>query len=100
MGILKSCPRVPRTSERLGEMFKGGSADTYAGKFLHVSMGGQSDTSNMQRGSGDPHWRERKFLSNLSKCCTTGNSSQTVSWFCSLNDQKFRKLHGFKKLVN
>ena len=50
MGILKSCPRVPRTSERLGEMFKGGSADTYAGKFLLVSMGGQADTSNMGRG--------------------------------------------------
>jgi hypothetical protein len=31
-------------------MFKGGSADTYAGKFLLVSMGGQADTSNMRRG--------------------------------------------------
>ena len=37
------------TSERLGEMFKGDSADTCAGKFQLVSMGGRADTSNERR---------------------------------------------------
>ena len=31
------------TSEGLGEMFEGDSADTCAGKFLLVSMGGRAD---------------------------------------------------------
>ena len=31
------------TSEGLGEMFEGDSADTYAGKFLLVSMGGRAE---------------------------------------------------------
>ena len=37
------------TSERLGEMFKGDSADMCAGKFPLVSMGGRADTSSMHR---------------------------------------------------
>ena len=42
-GIFKSCPRVPKqdmTSEGLGEVFKGDSADTCVGKFPLVLMGG------------------------------------------------------------
>ena len=31
------------TSEGLGEMFEGDSADTYAGKFPLVSMGGRAE---------------------------------------------------------
>ena len=37
------------TSERLGEMFKGDSADTCAGKFPLVLMGGRADTSSVRR---------------------------------------------------
>ena len=37
------------TSEGLGEMFEGDSADTCAGKFPLVSMGGRVDPSSMQR---------------------------------------------------
>ena len=37
------------TSERLGEMFKGDSADMCAGKFPLVSMGGRADTSSVRR---------------------------------------------------
>jgi hypothetical protein len=37
------------TSERLGEMFKGDSADTSAGKFSLALMGGQVDTSSVRR---------------------------------------------------
>ena len=37
------------TSERLGEMFKGDSADTCGGKFPLVSMGGRADTSSVRR---------------------------------------------------
>jgi hypothetical protein len=41
-GNFKSFPRVSEmTSEGLGEMFEGDSADTGAGKFLLVSMGGR-----------------------------------------------------------
>ena len=31
------------TSEGLGEMFEGDSADTCTGKFLHMSMGGRAE---------------------------------------------------------
>jgi hypothetical protein len=37
------------TSERLGEMFKGDSADMCAGKFPLVSMWGRADTSSVRR---------------------------------------------------
>ena len=37
------------TSERLGEMFKGDSADTCAGKFPLVSMGGRTNPSSVRR---------------------------------------------------
>ena len=51
------------TSEGLGEMIEGDSADTCAGKFQLVSMGGLAPGSRMRRpGSEDPHWRYRKFL--------------------------------------
>jgi hypothetical protein len=37
------------TSERLGEMFQGDSADMSAGKFPLVSMGGRAETSSVCR---------------------------------------------------
>ena len=37
------------TSERLGEMFKGDSADTYSEKFPLVSKGGRVDPSSVRR---------------------------------------------------
>ena len=43
-GILKNCRRVPNmTSEGLGEMFEGDSADPCGGKFPLVSMGGRAE---------------------------------------------------------
>ena len=45
------------TSEGLGEMFEGDSADTCAGKFPLVSMGGRVNGQV----SEDPNQRERKF---------------------------------------
>ena len=36
------------TSERLGEMFKGDSADTRAGNFPLMSMGGRADPSSVR----------------------------------------------------
>ena len=51
------------TSEGLGEMFEGDSADTSDGKFPLMSMGGPSGGSSMHRhGSEDPHRRERKLF--------------------------------------
>jgi hypothetical protein len=49
------------TSEGLGEVFKGDSADTCAGKFPLVSMGGRANGQACADGSEDPHRRERKF---------------------------------------
>ena len=37
------------TSERLGEMFKGDSADMYVEKFPIVSMGGRADALSVRR---------------------------------------------------
>ena len=48
------------TSEGLGEMFEGNSADTHAGKFLLVSMGGRAEGL----GCADPGAR----LNNLKQC--------------------------------
>ena len=51
------------TSERLGEMFKGDSADTCAGKFPLVSMGGREDTSRVRRrGARTPIGTGENFL--------------------------------------
>ena len=50
------------TSERLGEMFKGDSADTCTGKFPLVSMGGRADTSSVRRrGARTPIGASEKF---------------------------------------
>ena len=50
------------TSEGLGEMFEGDSADTFTGKFSASFDGGPSGGSPLRRpGSEDPHRRERKF---------------------------------------
>ena len=52
------------TSEGLGEMFEGDSANTCDVKFPLMSMGGRapSGESSVRRpGSEDPHRRERKF---------------------------------------
>ena len=52
------------TSEGLGEMFKGDSTDTRAGKFTLMSMGGRAEVlACTDPGSEDPHQRERKFYS-------------------------------------
>ena len=42
------------TSEGLGEMFKGDSADMCAGKFSLVSMGGQADRQACTDGERGP----------------------------------------------
>ena len=57
------------TSEGLGEVFKGDSADMCAGKFLLVSMGGRADCQACADGERGPPWRERKFL-HLFHTCT------------------------------
>ena len=50
------------SSEGLGEMFGGDSADTCAGKFSPHVDGGLSGGSIVRRpGSEDPHWREQKL---------------------------------------
>ena len=49
------------TSEGLGEMFEGDSADTCAGKSLLMSTGGQAEGLARTPGSEDPHGRELKF---------------------------------------
>ena len=46
------------TSEGLGEMFEGDSADTCTGKFLLMSMGGQAEGIMCE----DPHRRERNLV--------------------------------------
>ena len=50
------------TSEGLGEMFGGDSADTCAGKFPLMLMGDERTVKRAQTVSEDPHRRERKFL--------------------------------------
>ena len=51
------------TSDGLGEMFEGDSADTGAGKISAHVDGGLSGGSRVRRpGSEDPHRRERKFI--------------------------------------
>jgi hypothetical protein len=49
------------TSEGLGEVFTGDSADMCAVKFPLVSMGGRADHQVAQTGSEDPHRRERNL---------------------------------------
>ena len=53
------------TSEGLGEVFKGYSVDTCAGKFPLVSWGDERTVKRLQTVSEDPHRRERKFHSLL-----------------------------------
>ena len=49
------------TSEGLGEMFEGDSADTCARKFPLTSMGAEWRVSRAQTRERGPHRRERKF---------------------------------------
>ena len=53
------------TSEGLGEMFEDDSADTCAGKFPLMLMGGRAAVKRAQTVSEDPHRREWKFPRNL-----------------------------------
>ena len=53
------------TSEGLGEMFEGDSADTCAGKFPLTSMGAERRVSRGQTRERGPHRHEQKFLSSL-----------------------------------
>ena len=51
------------TSEGLGEMFEGDSADTCAGKFPPVSMGGQAEgLACADPGARTPIGASRNFL--------------------------------------
>jgi hypothetical protein len=50
------------TSERLGEMFKGDSADTCAGKFLFVSMGGRANGQACADGERGPPLARTEIL--------------------------------------
>ena len=52
------------TSEGLGEMFEGDSADTCNGKFSLMLMGGRAN-GQACADSEDPHRRERKLLFNM-----------------------------------
>jgi hypothetical protein len=62
------------TSEGLGEVFKGDSADTCGGKFPLLSMGGRVNGQACEvTVREDPHRRERKFLQS-SLIFTSDNS--------------------------
>ena len=51
------------TSEGMGEMFEGNSADTFAGKFPLISIRGLSGGARVRgHGSEAPHQRERNKL--------------------------------------
>ena len=62
---MKSCPRVPKvmdmTSEQLGEMFKGDTVDTCAGKFPLVSMGGRANRQVCADGERGPPSARAEF---------------------------------------
>jgi hypothetical protein len=60
------------TSEGLGKMFEGDSADMRAGKFPLVLMGGRAHGQACPDGERDPHWRERNLLSCLKVCVGDG----------------------------
>jgi hypothetical protein len=49
------------TSEGLGEMFEGDSADMCAGKFPLMLMGGRANRQACADGERGPNWREQKF---------------------------------------
>ena len=53
------------TSEGLGEMFEGDSADMCAGKFPLVSMGGRADTSSARRRGARTPISVSKFFKNI-----------------------------------
>ena len=54
------------TSEGLGEMFEGDSADMSAEKFPLMLMGGRAE-GLMGGRAEDPHWREQNYLCSPSK---------------------------------
>ena len=56
------------TSEGLGEMFEGDSADTCAGKFPLTLMGAERRVSRAQTRERGPHRREWKFWSYCYSC--------------------------------
>ena len=53
------------TSEGLGEMFEGDSADTCAGKFPLVSMGGRADRQACADGERGPPLARAEFFQTL-----------------------------------
>ena len=53
------------TSEGLGEMFEGDSADTCAGKFLLVSMGGRANGQVYADGERGPPSARTENISKL-----------------------------------
>ena len=66
------------TSEGLGEMFEGDSADTCAGKFPLMSMGAEWRVSRAQTRERGPHRRDRKSSQILA-----------ISFFFSLSLSSF-----------
>ena len=50
------------TSKGLGETFEGDSADTCAGKFPFMSMGGRANVKRAQPVSEDPHRQAEIFM--------------------------------------
>jgi hypothetical protein len=56
------------TSERLGEMFKGDSADTCTRKFPLVSMGGRANGQGRTDGERGPPLARAEFLHILAFC--------------------------------
>jgi hypothetical protein len=56
------------TSEGLGEVFKGYSADMYAGKFLLVLMGGRANGQACANGEqGPPSARAEIYINNINQ---------------------------------
>ena len=56
------------TSEGLGEMFEGDSADTCAGKFPLVSMGGRADRQACADGERGPPSARAEIVMFMSLC--------------------------------
>jgi hypothetical protein len=79
------------TSEGLGEMFEGDSADTCAEFFLLMSMGAKRRVSRAQTRERGPHRRERKFLFSLSSAWITFLQKGVVLGFAkAFNSHKNR----------
>ena len=68
------------TSERLGEMFKGDSADMCAGKFSLVSMGGQADRQACADGERGPPSARAEIAKYVDKLSLIEGSFKEKTW--------------------